>query len=549
MTATYRADVIVAGGGLAGLVTAIELLDHGRRVVLLERGPAERLGGLARESFGGIFIVGSPEQRRTGIRDSVELALRDWIGYGELGESEIWPRRWAEAYVTGCRERVYDWLRQRGIRFFPVVHWVERGLEPPGNSVPRFHMVWGTGQGLVLGLLEHLECHRNRDRLLVLPGHRVTELLRHAGRVTGCAGEIESGTVVGSGVNEGREFVARGDCLVIASGGIMGNLEAVRRHWFKDWGEPPPVLLNGSDPTADGHLHREARRHGASVTHLDRMWLYAAGVRHWKPRHQAHGLSLVPPKSALWVNYRGKRLGPPPLVTGYDTRYLVETVCRQRHAYSWQILNWRIAKRELAVSGAELNHAMRERRLLAFLATIVRGNEALVRELVEHCPDFVTATSLPQLVEKMNELVDSDPVGTDHVDANLLAREVRTYDASVARGAESDDLQVQMIARARRYRGDRVRTCKFAPIDDPRGMPLIAIRELPITRKSLGGIQTDLSCRVLDAAGAPVPGLFAVGEAAGFGGGGIHGIRSLEGTFLGGCIFGGRLAGSAIAGG
>ncbi len=542
MGARYEADVVVVGAGLAGLVTALELLEAGRSVVLLEGGPEERLGGLARVSFGGIFVVGSREQRRAGIRDSVDLALQDWLRYGELDRGESWPRRWAEAYVASCREDVYEWVRGLGVRFFPVVHWVERGLQTPGNSVPRFHMVWGTGQRLVECVRAAIETHRHRDRLLLLCGHRVTELVREGGRFVGASGRVTDAG--GHGINRDREFEARGGAVVIAAGGITGNLERVRRHWPEAWGPPPKTLLSGSHPAADGALHDVVVAHGGSVTHLDRMWHYAAGVHHWRPEHPHHGLSLVPPKSALWLDYRGRRLGPPPLVTGYDTRYLVEAICRRPVKYSWQVLNARIARRELAVSGSEFNHAMRDRRLLRFLATTLLGNPALVREFVEHCPDFVVADSVPELAERMNELA-----GTPHVEPAALTEEIARYDAEVTRGKDSTDEQVRLVARARRYRGDRVRTCRYARIDDPRGRPLIAIREFIVTRKSLGGMQTDLDCRVLDQEGAPLPGLYAVGEAAGFGGGGVHGIRSLEGTFLGGCIFGGRRAAAAIAGG
>lgn len=544
MTARYEADVVIAGGGLAGLVTAMELLDTGASVVLLERGPAEALGGLARWSFGGIFIVGSPEQRRTGIDDSPALALSDWLEYGQLDSAQEWPVRWADAYTSGCRELVYDWLRERGVRFFPVVHWVERGLHGEGNSVPRFHMVWGTGQRLVEALREQLEAHPRRERLLILHGHRVDDLVHEAGRVAGCSGEVERSSVSGGiNVREGA-FEARADNVVIASGGIMGNLELVRRHWPAGLGDPPERLLNGAHPSADGSLHAVAERHGASVTHLDRMWLYAAGVEHWKPEHEAHGLSLVPPKSALWVDAEGRRLGPPAMVSGFDTRYLVEAVCHTEARYSWQILNTRIARRELAVSGSELNRAMRDRRWARFLLQTLFGNRALVRELCDRCPDFVTADSLSELAAGMVELA-----GDGLLDPARLQREVCDYDAAVDRGRRfANDDQARRIAHARRYRGDRVRTCKSARIDDARGRPLIAIRERITTRKSLGGIRTDLDCRVLDREGEAMDGLYAVGEAAGFGGGGIHGSRSLEGTFLGNCIFGGRLAARAIGG-
>lgn len=542
MAGRYEADVVIAGGGLAGLVTAMELVEGGKSVVMLERGSSAALGGLARISFGGIFIVDSPEQRRAGIDDSPALALGDWLEYGELGDQEEWPRRWADAYTAGCREMVYDWLRERGVGFFPVVHWVERGLHGEGNSVPRFHMVWGTGARLVAALRESLEGLAQRNRLLILPRHRVRDLVVEDGRAVGCTGVVESRADAGGiNVREG-EFEARGDHVVIASGGIMGNLDLVRKLWPAELGSPPELLLNGSHPAADGRLHRAAERHGARITHLDRMWLYAAGVRHWKPEHEAHGLSLVPPKSALWVDARGRRLGPPALVSGFDTSYLVRAVCATEERYSWQVLNLRIAARELAVSGSEFNHAMRERRALPFIWQTLRGNRALVREFCDSCPDFVTAHSVSELARRMNELAGNDKVGRGTLEAT-----VRRWDEQVGRPPKlANDDQLRRIDHARRYRGDRVRTLARAPIDDPGARPLIAIREQITTRKSLGGILTDLDSRVLDESERPIPGLYAVGEAAGFGGGGIHGRRSLEGTFLGNCVFGARLAARAI---
>lgn len=547
MGATYRADTVIVGGGLAGLVTALDLLDQGQSVVMLESGPGDRLGGHARESFGGIFIVGSPEQRRGRITDSPDLALRDWLSFGELGHDDVWPRRWAEAYTSGCREVVYDWLRAAGVRFFPVVHWVERGLDTPGNSVPRFHMVWGTGRGLIDAVLATLEAHPARERLLIRSLHRVTEITTSGGRISGVSGHVQPvpGSGDGAAVPRG-DFRAEGDAVVIATGGMCGDLQQVRKHWPRDLGTPPEELLNGSNPWADGTLHRAAARHGANLTYLDRMWLYAAGVRHWRPDFEGHALSVVPPKSALWVNWQGRRLGPRGMVSGYDTRHLVKTICGEDKKHSWQILNARIARREFAVSGAEFNVAMRERRPLRFAATLLFGNRGLVNEFVADCPDVLSAGSVPELVSRMRERD-----GNDDVDGELLAREIEAYDALVARGreAQAEDDQLRLIARARQYRGDRIRTCRSAKIDDPKARPLIAIREHITTRKSLGGLQTDLESRVLDAAGEPVAGLFAVGEAAGFGGGGVHGVRSLEGTFLGGCVFTGRRAAAAIGSG
>lgn len=532
----HEADVVVIGGGIAGIAAAIELLDGGRSVVLLERTSREKFGGLARESFGGVFAVGTPEQRRAGIKDSVELALADWLTYGELGEEDRWPRRWAEAFVSRCRDDVYGWLKARGVTFLPVPNWTERGLFLPGNSVPRFHVVWGTGLGLIQILERDLFDHPRRDALQVCFGHDVTELVTRGGKFCGCAGQDQE---------SGEEFSARGEAVIVAAGGIAGDLDQIRAHWDPALGDAPELLLNGSHPPADGRMHELVEQHGGQVTHLEKMWNYAAGVRHWRPRHPQHGVSLVPPKSALWVNFRGQRMGPPPLVSSFDTRYLVETICRQQKQYSWQILNWKIARRELAASGAEFNRAIRDKRRLAFYWNILFGNGALAQEFIDNCEDFITAETVDELAEKMNTLT-----GADDVDAALLADEIRRYDEGIARGPKlHNDDQLRRIAHARKFVADRVRTCKFAPIDDPGARPLIAIREQIVTRKSLGGVQTDLQSRVLDAGGDPLPGLYAVGETAGFGGGGVHGLRALEGTFLANCVFSGRAAARHLSGG
>ncbi len=532
---TGRGDVIVVGGGIGGVVTALELLDRGWRVVLVDRDEAGRLGGLARESFGGVFVVGSREQRRAGIRDTPELALRDWQSVAGFGEEDLWPRRWAEAFVGRCHDDVYLWLKARGVSFFPVVHWVERGLYRPGNSVPRFHMVWGTGHGLMEALNGRLLGHAGRDRLELRFRHHVQSLVTEAGKVVGCAGTDET---------SGREFELRGDAVVVATGGICGSLEKLHANWYRPWGDPPAVILNGAHRYGLGELHDVVDRLGGSVTHLDLQWHYAAGVHHPRPDRERHGLSLVPPKSALWMDATGRRIGPVPLVTAYDTRFLVEQVLRTGYGYSWQILNWKIAVRELAVSGSEHNPSIREKRWLGFLRDVLLGNPRLVREFLEECEDFVAAESVEELAEKMNALA-----GTGLVEAPILEAEIRAYDDIIARGPKFfNDEQLRRIAHCRRYRGDRVRTCAFQPILDPRARPLVAIREHILARKSLGGIQTDLSSRVLDRSGQPIPGLFAVGEAAGFGGGGVHGKGALEGTFLATSVLTARSAAAAIAG-
>lgn len=529
-----RSDVLVIGGGIAGITVALELLGSGQSVTLLDRDEEAVFGGLARESFGGMFFVDSPEQRRLGMRDSTDLALRDWCSFAEFGEHDHWPKAWAEAYVNRCTPDVYHWVRQHGIGFFPVVNWVERGEFRPGNSLPRFHIVWGTGKYLAEQLIAALQNHANVGRLTLRFGHRVEELLLEGGRVVGARGALEK---------EGTPFEARADQVVVATGGINGSMEMVRKHWHADWRKPPETILNGSHRFADGTLHQAVQGAGGNVTHLDKMWNYAAGVHHPRPRKPGHGLSLVPSRSALWLNWRGERIGPQPLVSGFDTRRLVTDICAQERAYSWQVMNHRIALKELAISGAEFNPSVRDRKVLAFLRDVLLGNRWLVNDMLTNCKDFVVANSLPELVDKMNALQ-----GDDAVQLSAVTGAVTHYDQTIARDSKYwNDEQLRRIAALRQYRGDKVRLCKFAPINDSGALPLIAIREFITSRKSLGGIQTDLHSRVLGAGDQPIPGLYAVGEAAGFGGGGVHGLRALEGTFLGGCILSGRIAAHAIA--
>jgi len=529
---TYEAEIVVIGGGLAGMVAALELLDAGKSVVLLDRAPRDRFGGLARWSFGGIFFVDSPEQRKNGIKDSVDLAMRDWVRYGELDPNDVWPYRWAEAYVNRCTEEVRGWLAERDVSLFRAVNWTERGYFVPGNSVPRFHIVWGTGEGIVLALIPRLEEHEKAGRLRLHFDHSVESLTQEAGTVVGCQGTNGAGT-----------FEARGDAVVIAAGGIAGNHDKVRSVWPRDeWGEPPELMLNGAMAEVDGRLMNLAEDLGANITHLEKMWNYAAGVRHWEPLFPNHGLSLVPAKSPLWMNYQGRRFVDPPLVGSFDTLLLIDRICRENKKYSWQVMNRRIANKEFAVSGAEFNPAVREKNLIAFIVRLLRGNGEQVQEFIDHCPDFVTAGSVPELAGKMNALA-----GTNDVDPQLLEREIADYDANIERGTKlQNDDQLRRIAHCRQYLGDRLRTCKNAKIVDPKSMPLIAIRTQILTRKSLGGIQVDLDAKVLDKEGTPIPNLFAVGEACGFGGGGMHGKRALEGTFLGGCVYSGRVAARAI---
>jgi predicted oxidoreductase len=519
-----RADVVVVGAGIAGLVTTLELLDAGRRVLLLDRCHPHEVGGLAREAFGGTFMVDTPEQRFSGIEDSFELAWADWQRIAGFEDDDVWPRRWAEQYVARARDDVGGWLKTKGVRFFPVVNWAERGVYGDGNSVPRFHLTWGCGQGMVDGVWGSIERHARRSALDVRFRTRVTRL--------------EPGVVY-----VGEEQIEAG-AIVIAAGGIGGNLDIVRKHWPKNMGDAPEHLLMGSHYYADGAMHAEVERLGGNVTHLDRMWNYADAVRHPKPRRPLHGVKLIPPRSGLLLDPSGRRYGPVPVMPTFDAYYALERMCEDPRKYSWLVCNRKIARRELDVSGSEHNPQIREKRLGRFLLSVVLGKPRLVQYFVDKCPDFVTAGSLPELARAMNGLMDNDDL-----DGELMASEIERYDANLDRGKSLyNDDQLRRIAQLRNWRGDRLRTANYVRITDPAAGPMIAIRLQPMARKSLGGIQTDLESRVLRLDGRPVEGLWAVGEAAGFGGGGLHGKRSLEGTFLGGCVFSARLAARSIAG-
>jgi predicted oxidoreductase len=558
-------EAIVVGAGLAGLVCTLELLRSGHSVLLLDRCAPHELGGLAREAFGGMFMVDSPEQRRSRIADSEQLALEDWLRIAELEPGDEWPRRWAEQYVTRARDDVGGWLRTLGVRFFPVVNWAERGNFGDGNSVPRFHLTWGTGKALVEAVWGAIERDPRRAALEVRFGARVGELIvEDGGRVVGVrvvAKDEDRGRLSG---RPGGEETASADpsadapaadgfyearatkAIVIAAGGIGGNAELVRRVWpTEELGSPPRRLLMGSHPYADGALHEEVERVGGNVTHLSRMWNYADAVRHPRPQRPDHGLKLIPPRSGLMFNPDGRRYGPTAVMPTFDAYAALERMCEDERKYSWLICNWKIAKRELDVSGSQHNPHLRERRPVRFLLGVLLGKPRQLRHFLDGSPDFVEADSLAELARKMNEVT-----GEAAIDAEVLAAEVGRYDASIGRGKGLfNDDQLRRIAQLRNWRGDRLRTSKFQRIVDPKAGPLIAIRLQVMARKSLGGIQTDLGCRVLRGEdGEPIAGLYAVGEAAGFGGGGMHGKRSLEGTFLGGCVFTGRLAAAAIAG-
>jgi predicted oxidoreductase len=536
MDRQISADVVVAGGGLAGLVTALELLRAGKSVTLVDRDTPERFGGLALWAFGGMALVGTPLQRRMRIADTPEIALRDWLRFGELDPDDEWPLRWAQHYVERSRADVHDWLQGEGIRFMPAVNWVERGLHGEGNSLPRYHVVWGTARELVRVLGAALRRAGDGGRLTLLHGHRVTALERSAGRLSGAVAVNEA---------SGERVQLRAPVVVLAMGGINGAHDECVANWPRERARPA-TMLNGAHPFADGKLHHWAADNlRAKISHAGEMWNYAAGFPHPFPHFDGHGLSTIPCKSALWLNHRGKRIGPEPLVTGFDTHWLCQRVAEQEKPWTWQLLNWRIAAKEFAISGAEHNPRIRDKQLPLFLKETLLGNHRLVQQMQRESAHFLVDETLAGLAAKMNALTCSHDI-----DANVLQATADAFDANFSGGSRlHNDDQIRRILHARQWGPDRLRTCKPAPLQMPGAGPYIAIHSQLITRKSLGGLRTDLQSRVLEGSGQVIDGLYCAGEAAGFGGGGANGKRSLEGTFLPGCILTARVAARAIIGG
>ncbi|MBY6034249.1 FAD-dependent oxidoreductase [Marinobacter daepoensis] len=536
MPNTVNSDVLIAGGGLAGLVTALEALRAGKSVALVDRDTPERLGGLALWAFGGMALIDTPLQRRMGITDSPELALQDWLRFGELDPGDAWPMAWAHHYVERSRTHVHDWLIQQGLTFMPAVNWVERGRFGDGNRVPRYHVLWGTSKALIQRLVDALHEAAPGGRLQLYHQHRILGLDHQAGTVSGA---------VAINNNTGEEVHFRAPAVVLAMGGINGSHNECRANWPAD--RPRPAsMLNGAHPFADGKLHHWAGKHlGARITHAGEMWNYAAGFPHPYPHFSGHGLSTIPCKSALWLNHRGERIGPEPLVTGFDTHWLCQRVAEQEKPWTWHLLNRRIALKEFAISGAEHNARIRDKQFPRFLKELLLGNKPLVNQMQKESRHFLVDDTLNGLANKMNALTRSLDI-----DSATLQATANAFDANFSKGNRlNNDPQIRMIRHARQWGPDRLRTCRPAPLQNPGAGPFIAIHMQLTTRKSLGGLRTDLQSRVLGSDDQPISGLYCVGEAAGFGGGGCNGKRSLEGTFLPGCILTARAAAQSIVSG
>jgi len=544
------ADVIVVGHGLAGLVATSELIAAGKRVLLLDQESRTNLGGQAFWSFGGLFFVDSPEQRRMGIQDSLDLALQDWSGTAGFDRREdFWPRQWAQAYVEFAAGEKRAWLHSLGMRWFPLVGWAERGggyAGGHGNSVPRFHVTWGTGPGVVAPFEAQVRQGILDGKVVLRERHRVTSLIIDEGRVAGVRGDVLAPDRSARGVASSRAIIAgfevEAGAVIVTAGGIGGNHELVRQHWPARLGTAPGRMHTGVPAYVDGSMHAVAEEAGAHLINGDRMWHYVEGIENWDPIWPGHAIRILGGPSSMWFDARGNRL-PPPLWPGFDTIGTLKHLRDTGFDYSWLVLNRSIAGKEFALSGSELNPDLTGKSLGATLGRVRADVLAPLQAFLDHGVDFLQADSLPELVEQMNALA-----GTDLLDAAALEERVIERDRQVA-NPFSKDAQVAAIHQARSYRGDRISKRAFPPhrILDPAYGPLLAVRLHVLTRKSLGGIETDLGSRILTSAGSPLPGLYAAGESAGFGGGGVHGYAALEGTFLGGCLFSGRAAGRSAA--
>jgi predicted oxidoreductase len=543
------ADVIVVGAGLAGLVAATEIADAGKRVIVVDQEGEQSLGGQAFWSFGGLFLVDSPEQRRLGIKDSFELALQDWMGSAGFDRDEdLWPKRWAEAYVAFAAGEKRDWLRAMGHRLFPIVGWAERGgydAMSHGNSVPRFHVSWGTGPGVVEPFERRAREARASGRLTFRFRHRVDALSITNGTVDGVSGSILEPDSSERGKSSSRkvvgDFTLRAQAVIVAAGGIGGNHDLVRQNWPKRLGEPPKHMISGVPQHVDGRMIGITEAAGGRLINRDRMWHYVEGIRNWNPIWPRHGIRILPGPSSMWFDATGTRL-PSPLFPGSDTLGQLQYIMGTGYDYSWFVLTQSIIKKEFALSGSEQNPDLTGKSwwMTAKRATN-KGAPAPVEAFKTKGADFIVRDSLADLVGAMNALSGDNLLKLDYLKAQIEARDREISNPYVK------DTQVMNIHNARRYIGDRlIRTAKPHRILDPAHGPLIAVKLNIVTRKTLGGFETDLDSRVFGQDGRIMPGLYAAGEAAGFGGG-MHGYRSLEGTFLGGCLFSGRNAGRAAA--
>ncbi|MEJ8778786.1 FAD-binding dehydrogenase [Pseudogracilibacillus sp. ICA-222130] len=543
-------DVIVIGAGLAGLVTTTELATKGKKVLLLDQEGPQSLGGQAWWSFGGLFLVDSPEQRRMGIKDSHELAWQDWLGtasYDRLETEDKFGFEWAKRYVHFAKEEKRSWLHEKGVRFFPVVGWAERGgylAEGHGNSVPRFHITWGTGPGLVQPFLSLL--HKQIDANLVTykPRHQEDYLMEREHQITTVQGSILENDHAERGKETTRktigEFSYEAASIVIASGGIGANFEAIRKNWPKSLGKAPKNMIAGVPKHVDGRMLSITERAGGKIVNRDRMWHYTEGIRNWAPIWEKHGIRILPGPSSLWLDAEGNRLEAPNF-PGFDTLGTLKAIMDTGYDYSWFILTKDIIEKEFALSGSEQNPDLTGKSIAKVLQRILPGPPTPVQHFIDYGEDFIVADSIENLVVGMNKLI-----GHKKLSIEKVRKQVEARDRALMNNF-TKDLQVVAMHGARNYIGDKlIRTAKPHRLLDPTYGPLIAVKLNILSRKTLGGLQTNMEGKVLQKNGIPFDNVYAAGEVAGFGGGGLHGYRSLEGTFLGGCLFTGKTVAESI---
>ncbi|MEJ6393720.1 FAD-binding dehydrogenase [Gymnodinialimonas sp. 2305UL16-5] len=540
-------DTIIIGAGLSGLVAAFHAAERGRQVALVDMEGPQSLGGQAWWSLGGLFMVDTPEQRRLGLRDSRDLAAADWYGSAQFDRPEdAIPRQWAEAYLDFAAGPMRGYLHDLGLRWFPIVGWAERGgahANGHGNSIPRFHVTWGTGTGLVTPYADRVRAHPN---ITLHFRHRVTDLTLTNGAVTGVTGEVLADDDAVRGASTNREvtgaFAFTAGTVAVTSGGIGGNHDLVRAAWPRDRLGPPPIhMVSGVPDYVDGQMAQVAQASGAAAINGDRMWHYTEGLRNWDPIWPNHGIRILPGPSSMWFDAEGTRLEAP-CFPGFDTTSTLKRILQTGHDHSWFILTQSIIEKEFALSGSEQNPDLTSGKWSAVLRErLGKGATAAVEAFKEKGEDFVVAQDLDTLIAGMNKITPQAPLDLARIRSQIEARDAQLTNKV------SKDAQINAMRATRKYIGDKlIRAAKPHRILDPAHGPLIAVRLNIITRKSLGGLHTDLTGQCLRADGTPLPGLFAAGEAAGFGGGGYHGHNALEGTFLGGCIFSGKVLGETL---
>lgn len=545
------ADVIVVGAGLAGLTAAAEVADKGRTVLIVDQEPEQSIGGQAHWSLGGLFMVDTPEQRRMGIRDSLELARADWMNSAQFDrDSDYWPKLWAEAYLDFAAGEKRSWLRSMGHRVTPIVGWAERGdgrAEGHGNSVPRFHLTWGTGPGVVEPFERRCRAHAAAGRIRFAFRHRVDNLVIEDGTVVGVSGARLAPDLTRRGTASNRDvvgdFTHSSQAVILTSGGIGANHDMVRRNWPARLGRPPKRMVSGVPAHVDGRMQGIAGEAGAHMIHQDRMWHYVEGIRNWNPVWENHGIRILPGPSSLWLDSDGERL-PAPFFPGCDTLGTLGHLCRNGHEYSWFVLTQKVIEKEFALSGSEQNPDLTGKDIKLTLSRLrADGAPGPVEDFKEFGEDFVVADSVEELVAGMNKIGDEGK----HLSAPKIRALIENRDLQLE-NPFGKDAQITMLRGHRKGLGDRfVRSAKPHSFLDPEKGPLIAVRLHILTRKTLGGLETDLTGRCLRPDGHPFPGLYAAGEINGFGGGGMMGYNALEGTFLGGCLFSGRVAGRSAA--